>query len=220
MLDLDSLFARPALPENQAETVVPCGNTPEIQTADRVEVGHSGHTGDAPIFDQVCPPRSLQHNDFSGLGTLGTLGTVDFQGGEGQADNGAPGGGRPEDEFALHPAAVVLALAYCRNENISSEERVLVLLHLATMSPGNQVKHWHGCCVGVGLKPWEILLLPAPVSGLDCTKCKHLTTRQMVGEGERRQFHSACGQGYLILETGRGTERIWIAPPECSNWER
>ena len=47
-----------------------------------VEVGHSGHNGNTPDFDEVCPPKPLQHNGFRELGTLGTVGTVDFQGGD------------------------------------------------------------------------------------------------------------------------------------------
>jgi hypothetical protein len=50
--------------------------------------------------------------------------------------------------------------------------------------------------------------------------CAHLVTRhEAIGNG-RQQYHNACGLGYLILETGRGTERIWIAPPECKSHER
>jgi len=220
MLDLTSLFARSDTPEILTETTVPQGKASDLTHTTGAEIGHSGHSANAPNFDQVCPRETLRHKDFGELGTLGTVGTVDFQGGEGQKENGAPGGGADRNEFALHPAAVVLALAYCRKVNADREERSLVLLHLSTMSPGDQVKHWHGCCVEVGLKPWEVLMLPAPISGQDCTMCKHLTTRQMAGDSGRRQFHWACSHGHLILETGRGTERIWMAPPECSSWER
>jgi hypothetical protein len=101
-----------------------------------------------------------------------------------------------------------------------NDETASVLLHLETMPPVEQVRQWHGSCLDVGVKPWEVLTIQAPLSGSDCTMCKHLTTRQMASDGGRRQFHWACGLGYLILETGRGTERIWIAPPECSSWER
>lgn len=44
------------------------------------KVGHSGHIGLTPVFDEVCPRKSLQHKEFDGLGTVGTLGTVDFYG--------------------------------------------------------------------------------------------------------------------------------------------
>ena len=134
--------------------------------------------------------------------------------------DGAPGGGAAREQFALHPSAVILALAYCRKVKADNDETASVLLHLETMPPVEQVRRWHGSCLEVGVKPWEVLTLPAPLSGSDCTRCKHLTTRQMASDGGRRQFHWACGLGYLILETGRGTERIWIAPPECSSWER
>ncbi|PKO89472.1 MAG: hypothetical protein CVU18_03985 [Betaproteobacteria bacterium HGW-Betaproteobacteria-12] len=162
----------------------------------------------------------MQHKAFSAIDTADTADTVHFQGGEDGQDHRAPGGGAAVFDFALHPAAVILALAYCRKVKASNDERVAALLHLQTMPPGQQIQHWHSVCIDVGLKPWEELLIPAPASGLDCTMCKHLTTRQMAGDSGRREFHTACGQGFLILETGRGTERIWLAPPDCKSFER
>ena len=206
--------------EKTAGSLEPWGIEPDSQQPAGGEVGHSGHNGNAPISGQVCPRNPLRHKEFDGLGTLGTVGTVDFQGGEGQTGDGAPGGGAARERFALHPSAVILALAYCRKVKACNDETVSVLQHLESMSPGEQVRRWHGSCLEVGVKPWEVLTLPASLSGSDCTRCKHLTTRQMASDGERRQFHWACGLGYLILETGRGTERIWIAPPECSSWDR
>lgn len=228
MLDLDALFADTApatVPgasnaTKTAERLEPSSITPDSPRIDGGEVGHSGHNGLTPVFDEVCPRKSLQHKEFDGLGTAGTLGTVDFQGSEGQKGYGAPGVGAVRNEFALHPAAVILALAYCRTVKASSEERASILLSLHTVSPGEQVRYWSLACIEVGVKPWEVLMIPAPSSGLDCTMCKHLTTRQMAEKGGRRQFHWACGLGYLILETGRATERIWIAPPECQSFER
>ena len=134
--------------------------------------------------------------------------------------DGAPGGGAARERFALNPSAVILALAYCRKVKADNNETASVLLHLEIMAPGEQIRRWHGSCLEVGVKPWEVLTLPASLSGSDCTMCKHLTTEQMASDGWRRQFHWACGLGYLILETGRGTERIWIAPPECQSYER
>ena len=184
------------------------------------EVGHSGHNGNTPVFDQVCPPKSLQHNGFSHTDTADTPDTVDFQGGEDKQDHRAPVEGAVRNEFALHPAATILAMAYCRKLKASNDERASIIIRLESMSPGEQVRYWHSACIDVGIKPWEVLLIPAPASGLDCTKCKHLTTRQMASDGGRRLFHWACGLGYLILETGRATERIWIAPPECQSYEQ
>ena len=228
MLDLDSLFAAiqpvpvPSASDatKSAEHLEPSSVKPDSPPATGGEVGHSGHNGLTPVFDEVCPRESLQRKAFDGLGTVGTLGTVDFQGGEGQKGYGAPGGGAVRNEFALHPAAVILVLAYCRKVKASNEEKMSTLLNLETLSPGDQVRYWHSVCIEIGLIPWEVLMIPAPTSGLDCTMCKHLTTRQMAGNGERRKFHWACGLGYLILETGRATERIWIAPPECQSYER
>jgi hypothetical protein len=243
MLDLDSLFAAlpppgrtvskdqngggvpaPILSTGEATkpagSLEPSGLEPDLRQPLRHEVGHSGHNGTAPIFDEVCPWESLRHKAFDGLGTVGTVGTVDFQGGEGWKVNRAPVGGAVRDEFALHPAAIILALAYCRKVKSSNDERASTIIHLESMSPGDQVRYWHAACIEAGIKPWEVLLIPAPATGLDCTRCKHLTTRQMASDGERRQFHWACALGYLILETGRATERIWIAPPECQSYER
>ena len=203
-----------------AESLEPWGIEPDSRQPAGCKVGHSGHNGNTPVLGQVCPRKPLQHKAFDGLGTVGTLGTADFQGGEGQKGDGAPGGGAARERFALNPVAVILALAYCRKVEADNDETVSILLHLESTPPGEQVRRWHGSCLEVGVKPWEVLTLPAPLSGGDCTRCKYLTTRQMASDGERRQFHWACGLGYLILETGRGTERVWIAPPECQSWER
>ncbi|MFT3961852.1 hypothetical protein [Propionivibrio sp.] len=111
-------------------------------------------------------------------------------------------------------------MAWARSRQLPKNERAALLLGLETMAPAEQVRHWHRVCLQDGLKPWQILCLPAPMSGKDCTMCQHLTTRhESIGKG-RVQYQWACGLGYLILETGRGTERIWIAPPECKSFER
>lgn len=229
MLNLESLFAATqsaatapstGIADESARSLEPSGKRPDHNPEMGGQVGHSGHNQNAPFFDEVCPRESLQHKAFSGLGTLGTLGTVDFQGGEGQEADRAPGGGAARKQFALHPGAVILALAYCRKVKASNDETVSALLSLEATAPGEQVKVWHSACIDVGIKPWEVLTIPAPASGLDCTMCKHLTTRQLIGIEGRRQFHWACRLGYLILETGRSTERIWMAPPECRSYER
>jgi hypothetical protein len=122
-------------------------------------------------------------------------------------------------KYGIHPAAVLLVMAWSGLKEIPRDERAGLLLDLETLSPAEQVRHWHGACVQAGLKPWRIICLPASRSGQDCTMCAHLVTRyDAIGDG-RKQYHSACGLGYLILETGRGTERIWIAPPECKSYE-
>lgn len=229
MLDLDNLFATqssgatvPSLSGgvNQSESLAPSSLDDISQHHSRCEVGHSGHSALTPVLAQVCPPKPLQHKALDELGTLGTLGTVDIQEGEDRALKNSPGEGAARDQFALHPAAIILVLAYCKKVRASNDERISALLHLETMKPGDQVKCWHLSCIEVGIKPWEVLTLPAPSSGLDCTMCKHLTTRQITSHNERRRFDWACGLGYLILETGRATERIWIAPPECNNYQR
>ena len=206
--------------EKPAESLEPWWNAPDFSHPGGGEVGNSGNTGTPLVLGQPSPRKPLQHNELDELGTVGTVGTVDFQGGEGRETGGAPGGGAARESFALHPASVMLALAYCKKLKSSDDERVSALLHLTTMQPGEQVKYWHSLCVEAGVKPWEVLMIRAPASGFDCTMCKHLTTRQITCYGERRRFDWACGLGYLILETGRGSERIWIAPPECQSYER
>ena len=119
-----------------------------------------------------------------------------------------------------NPAAVLLLLAWARVKEATREERTALLSNLSTMTPADQVRHWHGVCLRAGLKPWHVLFRPAPTWGNDCTRCQHLTTRhEAIGE-DRRRYHWACGLGYLILEHGRGTERIYVAPPECESFER
>ncbi|MBS1185280.1 MAG: hypothetical protein H6R09_881 [Proteobacteria bacterium] len=119
-----------------------------------------------------------------------------------------------------NPAAVLLLMAWARVKQATREERAAMLLDLEILPPADQVRHWHGVCLDAGLKPWHVLCLPAPRSGDDCTLCKHLTTRhEAIGE-DRRRYHWACDLGYLILEHGRGTERVYVAPPECQSFER
>lgn len=122
--------------------------------------------------------------------------------------------------YQANPAAVLLLMAWSRAKQASREERAAMLLDLENLPPADQVKHWHGVCVGQGLKPWHVLCLPAPAWGDDCTRCKHLTTREEAIGEDRRRCHWACNLGYLILEYGRGTERVHLAPPECERFER
>ena len=122
--------------------------------------------------------------------------------------------------FPAHPAAVLLVMAWSRHKQASADERAALLLNLEEIPPADQVKHWHAVCTRDGLKPWHVLYLPAPTWGDDCTKCKYLTTREEAASKDRRRWHWACQHGYLILEHGRGTERVQIAPPECQSFER
>lgn len=122
--------------------------------------------------------------------------------------------------YQANPAAVLLLMAWARVKQLGKEYRAGLLLDLETMPPADQVRHWHAGCVSEGLKPWQVLCLPAPVWGDDCTRCKHLSTREEAIGEDRRRCHWACNLGYLILEHGRGTERIFVAPPECERFER
>lgn len=125
-----------------------------------------------------------------------------------------------QSRFPLHPAGVVLCLAWCDAVGADPEERAAALEAMTTTPPGEQVKRWHGACVAKGLKPWELIYMRAPREGTECGACKHLTSREYRHPDERRRFHWACALGYLLHEYGSGSERIWIAPPECSSWER
>lgn len=122
--------------------------------------------------------------------------------------------------YRANPAAVLLLMAWARVKQATPEERAALLLDLENLPPADQVRQWHGACIQDGLKPWQVLCLPAPLSGDDCTMCKHLGSREEAIGEDRRRFHWACNQGYLILEHGRGTERLYVAPPECDIWER
>ena len=119
-----------------------------------------------------------------------------------------------------NPAAILLLMAWARVKKATSEERAAMLIALEDMEPAEQVRHWHSVCVSEGLKPWHVLCRPASMTGADCTRCRNLHTKhEVIGDG-RAQYHWACSLGYLILEQGRGTERVWIAPPECKSFDR
>ena len=122
--------------------------------------------------------------------------------------------------YPAHPAAVLLVMAWARLKRIPRDYRASLLLDLEALPPAEQIRHWHGICLKEGLKPWHAICLPASLSAADCTRCRHLHTKHEAIGNHRIQYHWACGLGYLILETGRGTERIWIAPPECRSFDR
>ena len=122
--------------------------------------------------------------------------------------------------YPAHPAAVLLVMEWSRLKQLPKEERAGLLLNLEELPPAEQIRHWHGTCLAEGLKPWQVLCLPASLAGADCTRCRNLHTKhEAIGDG-RVQYHWACSLGYLILEQGRGTERVWIAPPECKSFDR
>ncbi len=205
---------------NKPETLAWQGFDADSPECTAEEAGHTGHSDQAHTSGPVCPPNQLFDNDFSPLGTVGTLGTVHAQEGKDKNIPTGPVEGAAEKRFALHPAAVVLLLEYAKKASLQKHFIIRALFDLDTMPPAEQFRTYHQACLAAGLKPWLLLTLPAPTSGHDCTRCSHLTTRQYPGGADgRRLFNWACDLGYLILETGRGSERIWIAPPECESWE-
>ncbi len=124
-------------------------------------------------------------------------------------------------EYPLNPAAVCLVVAACEKANKTPEEIGRNVLSLHRLAPAEQVRHWHKNCLAVGLAPWRVLTMDSPGEGKDCGMCVHLHSVHDYIEGDqRRNFRWACKLGYLILEYGRATERIMLAPPECDRWEK
>ena len=147
--------------------------------------------------------------------------------------NTAPGGGAevknlaPENEgksvsHPLHPAAVCLVVAACEKAwKTTPEEIGKQVLSLHHMTPTEQVRHGHAACLAKGVAPWRVLAFESPGEGKDCGMCTHLhSILDHVDGDKRRRYRWACKLGYLILEYGRATERIMLAPPECGSWER
>ena len=124
-------------------------------------------------------------------------------------------------DYPLNPAAVCLMVAACEKAMKTPEEIGRHVLYLHRLKPADQVRHWHMNCQAVGVVPWHVLTMDSPGEGKDCGLCAHLNsvTDYIEGDG-RRCFRWACKLGYLILEYGRSTERIMLAPPECDKWER
>jgi len=150
------------------------------------------------------------------------------------SENGAHGGGAevknlasenegPGVSYPLNPAAVCLVVAACERSprNLTPEDMGLHILSLHRLPPAEQVRHWHGVCRKQGMLPWRVLSFESPGEGKDCGMCVHLhSILDYVAGEDRRRYRWACKLGYLILEYGRATERIMLAPPECKSWER
>jgi len=206
---------------NKTESLAWQGFGADSPASTAAEAGHSGHSAPTPDSDSLCPPKALTTNRKTAFGTVGALGTVPRQRGEEKNSPTGPGEGATGKRFALHPAAVILLLEYAKKASLQKHFIIRALSDLDIMPPDEQLKTYHQACLDAGLKPWLLLTPPAPTSGHDCTVCSHLVTHQYPGgTNGRRLFNWACKLGYLILETGRGSERIWIAPPECESWER
>jgi hypothetical protein len=148
-------------------------------------------------------------------------------------ENTATGGGQevenlaPENQGAivshpLHPAAVCLMVAACEKARKTTPEEIgKQVLSLHYLTPTEQVRHGHAACLAKGVAPWRVLAFESPGEGKDCGMCVHLHSILDHVEGDRRRcYRWACKLGYLILEYGRATERIMLAPPECKSWER
>ena len=164
-------------------------------------------TGDLSVRVPLVPLKKKGRGKAEDEAGAAAVGPQDFRAEDGRA-------------YELHPAAVLLLMAWAKVKALPCDETAALLLGLQTLEPGDQVRQWHSACLAVGLKPWRVLHRPAVLQGEDCTRCRHLITRlDVIGE-ERQAYHWACAHGYLILEHGRGTQRIWIAPPECKRFVR
>lgn len=186
-------------------------------------------TGVCSHLDEEC--KSHPVNDLGNLfplfplfprpeTRLGLEGQEKAPGVAGRPDQIRAGNEGDKPRFPLHPAGVVLCLAWCDAVGADADERAAALEAMTTTPPAEQVRRWHGACVAKGLKPWQLIYTKAPAEGAECGKCKHLTSREYRHPDERRRFHWACALGYLLHEYGSGTERVWISPPECGSWER
>jgi hypothetical protein len=121
----------------------------------------------------------------------------------------------------LHPAAVCLVVAACEKAGKTPDEMGRHVLALHRRPWADQFRHWHGICVSLGLVPWRMLAWESPGEARDCGFCLHLHTVEGYFPGEkRRRVRWACKLGHLVMEYGRATERIMLAPPECSQFER
>jgi hypothetical protein len=59
----------------------------------------------------------------------------------------------------------------------------------------------------------------AQLAGYECGSCMNLEHRCERIPGTRRLFFWRCGKGHDILEAGYHGERVWIAPPDCDDYE-
>ncbi len=226
MLDWDSLINTPASAQpggNGAGTTETGTKCPSVSRQNR-PVSHPERDTSKPVMarltDDLPPSVPVVPLEKQGRGK------------ETEKEDGRAGGAAVEPQdfcadvdddkatYPAHPAAVLLLMTWARLKKISSDGRAELLIDLEGVPPAEQIRHWHGVCVQDGMKPWHVLCLPAPLSGADCTRCRNLCTRHEAIEDGRVQYHWACELGYLILEQGRGTERILIAPPECKSFER
>lgn len=203
---------------------------------DVIEAGTAGGAADPVLFPLVPSDKSIcthsllnENNAVPNVPNVPTKKAGNPLAGDEKSSVGG-GGGSPDffrarktegtDSYPLHPSSVVLLLAWCDRVGATQEQRAGELLDLCNHAPGEQVSRWHLACVEQGMEPWRVLSTVATMEGKDCTLCRHLTHRTYPEANGRRWFHWTCGRGYLLLECSNGSERIWLAPPECQSWEQ
>lgn len=207
-----------------------------IAGGDGKETGTAGGGSDPDLFPPVPNSKSIcTHSLSNQINNVPIVPNVPTQkawsplAGDEKSSVGG-GGGSPDffrarktegaDSYPLHPSAVVLVLAWCDRVGATQEQRAGELLDLCNHAPGEQVSRWHLACVEQGMEPWRVLSTVATMEGKDCTLCQYLTHRTYPEANGRRWFHWTCGRGYLLLECSDGSERVWLAPPECQSWEQ
>ena len=184
-----------------------CPGSKDMQKSSPGQQESINHAGFRPVVPAV--PLVPAKKDREGLSDLSTI---------------APGGDGASDSIcAANPVnmvAALLCIAWCKRNAKSKRETLGLLLDLGNMQQADQVRHWHNECLAAGIKPWHVLYQESGYKGEDCGMCKHLESLNDTVQGTRRRYFWKCSLGHPILEYGRYTERILLAPPECSSWDR
>lgn len=213
MIDWDQLVGQMPHDSGQPESIkagTDCPGCPDSRDMPKSSPGQHDSSNRA-AFRSVVPavPLVPAKNDREGLSNI---------------SNPAPGGGGASDSIcAANPVnmvAALLCIAWCKRNAKSKRETLGLLLDLGNMQQADQVRHWHNECLAAGIKPWHVLYQESGYKGEDCGMCKHLESLNDTIQGTRRRYFWKCSLGHPILEYGRYTERILLAPPECSSWDR
>ena len=213
MIDWDQLVGQTSHDSGRSDLLKTGTNCPDCPGARDMQKSSPGQqdSSNRAAFGPVVPavPLVPAKNDREGLSDI---------------SNTAPGGGGASDSIcaanSVNMAAALLCIAWCKRNAKGKQEALELLIELGTMQQVDQVRHWHNECLAEGIKPWHVLYQESGYKGEDCGMCKHLESLNDTVQGTRRRYFWKCSLGYPILEYGRYTERILLAPPECSSWDR